>query len=255
MGLGANHLRILRIDIVNPSFVVAIDGPARAGESTASRLLAERLGFEFLDTGAMYRCVTLAVLRNGIDGRDQTAVADLAAGLTIRLEPGSVWLDDEDVTQAIRTPEVTNSIGIVADNPSVRALLSQWQRQWASGKRVVSEGRDQGTEVFSDSPCKIFLTASDRERARRRHEELESRGVSVSLDEVLAQQSARDEDDRKRAVGGLRVADDAHILITDGMTIDEVVERMSQFVTAKLANAQENAPRLSAVSPSIGQTP
>lgn len=215
---------------MNESIVVAIDGPAGAGKSTASRLLAERLDFDFLDTGALYRCVTLAVLRSGIDSSQCQAVHELARNLDIRLENDTVWLSQENVTDAIRTPEVSGAIGQIADNPQVRGLLSEMQRNWARGKRVVSEGRDQGTEVFFDSPCKIFLTATDEERARRRHDELAAKGISISLEEVLHQQSVRDRADRDRKVGGLRRAEDAILLVTDGLTLNEVVDRMVAIV-------------------------
>lgn len=219
------------------SFVVAIDGPAGAGKSTASRHLAERLGFDFLDTGALYRCVTLAVLRAGIDSASQAKVSQLAGKLDIRLEGDCVWLDGQEVSHEIRTPEVSAAIGRIADNPEVREQLTRMQREWVKGKRAVTEGRDQGTVVFSDSPCKIFLTASDDERARRRCEELSAKGIQLSFEQVLAQQKNRDAEDTSRTVGGLRMAPDAVELITDGMTLDEVVDRMAEIVIGKLPNA------------------
>lgn len=235
-------MQLMRIELVSESFVVAIDGPAGAGKSSASRRLAERLGFEFLDTGAMYRCVTLAALRAGIDTSDQARVERLAAELDICLEHDRVWLNKEDVSEAIRTPEVSSAIGKVADNPGVRQLLSQRQREWAKGKRVVSEGRDQGTVVFYDSPCKIFLTASDEERAQRRCEELAQKGIRLPLEEVLAQQRVRDAEDRQRAVGGLRQAPDAELIVTDGMPLEAVVDRMAELVQLKLTDEQHAYP-------------
>lgn len=227
-------MKQLRIDLVDDSFVVAIDGPAGAGKSTASRLLAEQLGFDFLDTGAMYRCVTLAVLRAGVDTHASSAVAALAGGLDIRLEADRVWLDGEDVSDAIRTPDVSGAIGKIADNPQVRERLSRLQREWAHGKCAVTEGRDQGTVVFHDSPCKIFLTASDEERARRRCEELAAKGICISFEEVLSQQRGRDLEDCNRQIGGLRKADDAHMLLTDGKSLTEVVDTMVEIVISKL---------------------
>lgn len=232
------------------SFVVAIDGPAGAGKSTASRRLAERLGFDFLDTGAIYRCVTLAVLRAGIDSRDFDQVSRLAQKLDVRLEGDRVWIDDREVTQEIRAPEVSAAIGRIADNPAVRERLTFLQRQWVKGKRAVTEGRDQGTVVFHDSPCKIFLTASDEERARRRCEELASKGINLTFEEVLAQQQTRDAEDRNRQVGGLRRAPDAALLVTDGMSLDEVVERMSEIVASKLPPAIRETPRNRPSTPS-----
>ena len=237
----ANAGRRLRRDLptdidqalLNQSFVVAIDGPAGAGKSSASRLLADRLGFDFLDTGAMYRCVTLAALRANLDLRDHAAVANLARTLTIRLEPDRITLDEIDVSDAIRAPEVSSAIGAIADNEQVRARLSELQRMWAHGKRVVTEGRDQGTVVFHDSPCKIFLTASNEERAKRRCEELNSKGIDANYEDVLAQQEQRDREDMTRKVGGLKIADDAIVVLTDGFTLDEVVDRLIEIVRSR----------------------
>lgn len=220
--------------LANQSFVVAIDGPAGAGKSTASRLLAERLGFDFLDTGAMYRCVTLAALQAGINASDGTAIAQLASELAIRLEGEKVTLNGVDVSDAIRAPAVSAAIGKVADNEHVRALLSQMQRDWAVGKRVVTEGRDQGTVVFQDSPCKIFLTASNEVRARRRCEELKGKGIDAIYEDVLSQQEQRDREDMARKVGGLKIADDASVVLTDGLTLDEVVQKLIEIVRSKV---------------------
>lgn len=231
------NVKQVRIDSVNDSFIVAIDGPAGAGKSTASRQLAERLGFDFLDTGAMYRCVTLAAIRAALDLGDTDAVAALAGKLDMRLDGEGVWLDGEDVSGAIRTPEVSTAIGKIADNPQVREQLSRRQRDWSKGKCAVTEGRDQGTVVFNDSPCKIFLTASDEERARRRCQELAAKGVSISLDEVLTQQRERDAEDRNRQLGGLRKADDAELLLTDGKSLSEVVDMMVAIVMSRLPSS------------------
>jgi cytidylate kinase len=219
---------------VNATWVVAIDGPAGAGKSSASRCLAERLGFDFLDTGAMYRCVTLAVIQAGMDAADSEQVVELASRLQFRLEGTQVFLNGRDVSEEIRSPEVSRVIGKIADNRRVRQLLSQWQREWAQGKHVVTEGRDQGTEVFYDAPCKIFLTASDRTRAERRRQELASKGVQLTLEQVLEQQNLRDAEDRRREVGGLRCADDAVMLVTDGLELNQVVDRMAQIVAEKI---------------------
>lgn len=230
--------------LLDKSFVVAIDGPAGAGKSTASRMLAQRLGFEFLDTGAMYRCVTLAALQASIDVRDQLTVAHLASELVIRLEGDRVTLDGVDVSDAIRAPEVSASIGAIADNEQVRGLLSGWQREWATGKRVVTEGRDQGTVVFHDSPCKIFLTASDEERAKRRCEELNSKGIAARYEDVLAGQQQRDREDTSRPIGGLKVAEDATMVLTDGLTLEQVVDRLVEIVRSKATLTRTSVQRI-----------
>ena len=214
--------------------VVTIDGPAGAGKSSVARKLADQLGYEFLDTGAMYRCVTLAVLRNGIDASDEAAVLSLADQLAIEMDGATVKLNGEDVSDAIRSPEVASAIGRIADNVPVRKLLSQIQRDWTAGRRVVTEGRDQGSEVFHDSPCKIFLIASNQERARRRCNELAVRGIQLDLRTVIEQQDKRDHEDLTRPVGGLRKAEDAIEVSTDGKTLDEVVDELYQLVLEQL---------------------
>src|SRR5262249_15318799 len=168
--------------------VVTIDGPAGAGKSTVARRLAERLGWRFLDTGAMYRAVTLAALRSGIDLESDAALGDLTAGLSVQMPPGHVLLCGEDVTEAIRAPLVTQSSHHIADSPSVRRQLASWQRAFAAGVDVVTEGRDQGTLIFPDAFRKYYLTASDEERARRRVADYSSRGDNVSYETVLNDQ-------------------------------------------------------------------
>jgi cytidylate kinase len=210
--------------------IVTIDGPAGAGKSTVARALAERLGFRLLDTGAMYRAVTLAALRADMDEYDADALTNLAKRVSIELTDDRVLLDDEDVTDAIRTPEVSREIHRAADNPEVRAHLVQLQRKIAANVDIVCEGRDQGTVAFPHADCKIFLVASPDERARRRHAELTERGSDISLDDVLADQIDRDRRDAARPVGALRKADDAHEVTTDGLTLDAVVDQLEAIV-------------------------
>lgn len=220
------------------STVVTIDGPAGAGKSTVARMLAESLGFDFLDTGAMYRSVTYAVLDRGIDPNDEEAVYRLAKTLLIQIDGQRVTLDGQDVSELIRSPQVSVSIGKIADNVNVRKLLSGWQRQWAEGRHVVTEGRDQGSEVFTDAICKIFLVASSQERARRRQMELAAKGIILDWETVLSQQNQRDLEDRTRSLGALKKAEDSIEFSTEGMAVDEVVAGLNSIVRSRLAGTQ-----------------
>jgi CMP/dCMP kinase len=213
--------------------IVTIDGPAGAGKSTAAKALARRLGFEFLDTGAMYRAVTLAGLRASLDLTCETALAALIATLRLEMPPGRVVMNGEDVTGFIRTKEITAASGAVASSRAVRSHLVGLQRQIAAGRNIVSEGRDQGTIVFPDALCKFFLTADAAERASRRQREMASRGESLPLDEVLAAQHARDARDANREIAPMVPAADAVLLDTTGLTLEEVAERMEEVVRSR----------------------
>jgi cytidylate kinase len=215
--------------------IVTIDGPAGAGKSTVARNLARRLRFQFLDTGAMYRAAALAALRAQLDWRDKHRLLDLVRNLRIELNDDRVLLDGEDVTDAIRTPPVTAVVHHVADHPQVRARLVELQRSVAAGQDVITEGRDQGTVAFPHAQCKIYLTASPEERARRRACEQQARGEIVDWQHVLAEQTERDRRDRQREVGRLAKADDAVELVTDGMTEQEVLDRLEQLVRERMA--------------------
>jgi cytidylate kinase len=210
--------------------IVTIDGPAGAGKSSAARALAQRLGFEYLDTGAMYRAVTLAALRAGIRLDDPSALADLLRSLDLQLPPGRVLLNGEDVSIAIRTAEVSEQASRVAVIPAVRQRLAELQRAIAAGRDMVCEGRDQGTVVFPDAACKFFLVADPAERARRRQKELAARGVAIHWEEVLRDQEVRDQRDAARDVAPMTPAPDAVILDSTHLTLDEVVDRMEQEV-------------------------
>jgi cytidylate kinase len=210
--------------------IVTIDGPAGAGKSSAARMLAQRLGFAFLDTGAMYRAVTLAGLRRRCDLRDQAVLAALVNALRIDLPLNQVLLDGEDVTVAIRAPEVTAASGAVASSPVVRAKLVESQRQIAADGNFVCEGRDQGTVVFPDALCKFFLFADPDERARRRHRELQARGNAITFEEILQAQHERDARDAARDIAPMIPAQDAILLDSTALSLDDVVEQMEQEV-------------------------
>ncbi|MDX6634444.1 MAG: CMP/dCMP kinase [Solirubrobacterales bacterium] len=201
--------------------VIAIDGPAGAGKSTVARAVAGELGFTYLDSGAMYRCVALAALWNGADLDDGEAIGTLAEGLEIGFDGKRVLLGDRDVSGEIRTPEVSAAASRVSVHPRVRTAMVARQRQLIAAGRYVAEGRDIGTVVSPDSPLKIFLTASDEERARRRAAE-----SGEDVEAVLAAQRQRDARDTEREHGALRAAEDAVELDTTGFSLDEVVARV-----------------------------
>lgn len=217
--------------------VITIDGPAGAGKSSAARALARRLGFHFLDTGAMYRAVALAALQRNIDFTHDDQLARLAHDVNIHVDEQRVLLDAADVTREIRKIEVTSVIHHVADNPEIRSHLVQLQRRIAASGDFVTEGRDQGTVAFPDAECKIFLTASPDERARRRMRDLHGRGEMLEFDEVLRRQDERDERDRSREVGTLIPAEDAVRVDTDGMELDAVVDQLETVARSKLSRA------------------
>jgi cytidylate kinase len=210
--------------------IITIDGPAGAGKSSAARALARRLSFEFLDTGAMYRAVALAALRAGIDLGDETAYPRLLEQVRLELPPERVLLNGEDVTEQIRSAEVTAATSPVADRKVVRRTLVAMQRAVATGRNMVCEGRDQGTIVFPDAGCKFFLTADPAERARRRQLEMAGRGEVVDLAVLLRAQEERDRRDAARDLAPMTPADDAVIIDSTGLSLEQAVDRMEAEV-------------------------
>ena len=216
---------------------IAIDGPAGAGKSTAAKRLARRLGYTLLDTGAIYRAVALVARERGIDWADGRHCADVAQSLTISFafdgERNRVYLAGRDVSDAIRQPEINEGASRVSALPEVRAALLDLQRRLAEGGGVVAEGRDVGTVVFPNADVKVFLTASAEARARRRFEEDQAKGLSVAYEQVLAEQIARDERDSKRATAPLKQAEDAVLVDSSDLTIDQVVERIAHLAETR----------------------
>jgi cytidylate kinase len=215
--------------------IVTIDGPAGAGKSSAARALARRLGFEYLDTGAMFRAVALAGRRAGVRLDDEAGLRVLLASLRLEMPAGCVLLDGEDVSHLIRTPEISAGSSVVAASAVVRPRLAELQRQIAAGRNMVCEGRDQGTVVFPDAGCKFFLTADPDERFRRRLDELQQRGQQVHAEALRRQQQERDERDAHRELAPMRPADDAVLLDSTDQTLEQVVERMELEVRRRLA--------------------
>lgn len=221
--------------------IVAIDGPAGAGKSTVSRLLARRLGLSFVDTGALYRTVALSARRQGIAPDDDAALGALLPRIDIAFrsvgEENRVYLDGEDVSTAIRTPEISLLASAVSARPVVRDGLLGLQRRLALEAPVgaVLEGRDIGTVVFPDADLKFFLEANPDVRARRRYEELFQKGSESSLDAVLADQTKRDRDDSSRAVAPLKAAEDAVKVDTSGLPLSGVVQALEKRIRERLA--------------------
>ncbi len=220
--------------------IIAIDGPAGSGKSTVAKAVAARLGFRYLDTGAMYRAVAFHALEAGVPLDDDEAVSKIAATQTIEFAheggstlPTRVLIGGEDVTAAIRTPEVDAAVSPVSALKSVRELMVQQQRVLAEGHDVVVEGRDIGTVVLPHAQLKVFLTASPEERARRRGLEQRAAGAAVTDDDVLAAIVRRDAYDSSRAHSPLTTAEDAVILDTTGLTIPEVVEAVAVLAEAR----------------------
>ena len=221
--------------LMTRSPLVAIDGPAGAGKSTVTRAFAERLGLVYLDTGAMYRAVTWLVLEQGLDPADSEAVEGVLNDLEVELEPlqqgvQAVRVNGHEVTDAIRDPRVTASVSAVAAHGCVRAAMTAQQQRMGEAGGLVAEGRDIGTAVFPDAELKVFLTATPKERARRRALDLEARGHEVpALPELEAQIVERDRLDSTREVAPLLQADDAIELISDGMSIDQVIDALEDL--------------------------
>lgn len=209
---------------------VAIDGPAGAGKSTVARLIAGKLGYVYVDTGAMYRAIAWTMMEEGIPPDDGPRVAEHLDGLQLELKPAEggqqVWVCGRDVTGVIRSPEVTRHVSRIAQLSAVRRYLTAIQRQMAAGGGIVMDGRDIGTHVLPDAELKIFLTASVEERAIRRYREMKEAGMAVELAALKREIAERDRMDRERRESPLRMAEDAVLIDCTSMTVEQVVDRI-----------------------------
>jgi cytidylate kinase len=218
--------------------IIAIDGPAAAGKSTVGRMLGNRLGYPFLDTGAIYRAMTWAALNRGVDVNNEDALSALAASIKVEfgpaasdsVEPCAIFVDGEDVTQFLRQPAVEEAVSLVSRVAGVREALLTVQRELAGLDAVVMAGRDIGTVVLPEADLKVYLDASVEERARRRYSELSVLDVESTQEAVLLDLSRRDQIDSERSVSPLRPADGATVLDTNGLTLEEVVEQLARLV-------------------------
>lgn len=217
--------------------VIAIDGPSGAGKSTITRQLADRLSYVYIDTGAMYRALALAVQREGVPLDDEEKVLEVCrrAELSFRIDNGisRIILNGEDVADLIRTPEISLLTSFVASKKRVRELLLGKQREMGSGGGVILEGRDIGTVVFPDADIKFFLSATAAERGRRRYLELQARGEQVALETTIAEVVARDMQDENRDHAPLRQADDAVLVDSTGLSVSEVIDCMARIIEAR----------------------
>ncbi len=214
--------------------VIAIDGPAGSGKSTVSKLVAQKLKLLYIDTGAMYRALTLKAMRQGLDLNDENALVKLATSTRVDLQDDNgclrVMLDGKDVAGSIRTPELTSKVKYIAQVGGVRKEMVKLQRMIGERSGAVLEGRDIGTVVFPDADYKFYLDASADERAKRRYKEFIESGEKVGLDELKKDVIARDESDMKRSVGALKQADDAVFVDTTDLSIDEVVAKILSYI-------------------------
>ena len=202
--------------------LITIDGPSGSGKGTIAQRLADKLGWTVLDSGALYRLVGLDVRMRDIDFEDEEAIGALAANLDVRFEKGKIFLNNQDVTNTIRSETAGNDASRVAALPRVRDALLQWQRDHATPDGLIADGRDMGTVVFPDAPLKIFLTASPEERANRRYKQLKEKGMSANLPRLIEEIRERDERDSNRTTAPLRPAEDAILIDSSALSIDEV---------------------------------
>ena len=220
------------------SFIVGIDGPAGSGKGTVTKMIANKLGLINIYTGSTYRCVALEVLNNKISLEDKSEIIEIAKKINIKIEQekdgDKVYLNGKDVTLQIRSKEVTDIVSQVSSINEVRYEMVELQRKLAEGKNVIMEGRDICTYVFPNADVKIYLDASVEERAKRRYKENQEKGINTTYEEVLENIKLRDENDKKKEIGALKIAEDSIIVDTTNLSIDEVVDKIIEIIKEKM---------------------
>ncbi|WP_455279967.1 (d)CMP kinase [Cupriavidus necator] len=217
--------------------VITIDGPTASGKGTVAHKVADAVGFHLLDSGALYRLVALASDRAGVDPADMGTLAKIAARLDVKFGPDRVWLQGEEVSRAIRVEAIGNRASAIAVHQPVRDALTQLQRSFRKLPGLVADGRDMGTVIFPDAQLKVFLTASVEARARRRYKQLIDKGISANIEDLLRDLETRDARDRTRAAAPLRPAEDAKLLDTSDMTVDQAVAQVLEWFAAVRSDA------------------
>ncbi|CAG9165111.1 Cytidylate kinase [Cupriavidus laharis] len=212
--------------------VITIDGPTASGKGTVAHKVADAVGYHLLDSGALYRLVALASDRSGVDIEDVDALAKTASRLDVKFGPDRVWLSGEEVSLAIRAEAIGNRASAIAVHQPVRDALTKLQRDFRKLPGLVADGRDMGTVIFPDAQLKVFLTASVEARARRRYKQLIDKGISANIEDLLRDLEARDARDRNRAAAPLRPAEDAKLLDTSDMTVDQAVAQVLEWFAA-----------------------
>ena len=210
--------------------VIAIDGPAGSGKTTIAKLLAKKLDLAYLDTGATYRALTLSALEENLDLADEQSLVSLAKNLDLRIKDGNIYLNKRNVSEEIRTPRIDKNISLIVSHPKVREVMVKLQREMSQGKNCVVEGRDITTVVFPNAEYKFYLDADFSIRAKRRFNELSDKEINIDFGELKKDLEKRDDADKNRKIGPLRLSDDAIYVDTTALTIDEVVEKLKSYI-------------------------
>lgn len=218
-------------------FIVAIDGPAGTGKGTITKLISQEMGLLNVDTGALYRCVALACLRKGLRIEEEKKISELVDTLMIEIKnrngEQTIFLNGEDVTMEIRSKEVTNIVSFVSSIIEVRLKITELERAFGKENDIIMEGRDIGTYVFPNADVKFYLDATSEERAKRRVAQNQEKGISISFEEVLQNIITRDENDKNKKIGALKIAEDAIVIDTTAMTITEVKQKVKEIIQRK----------------------